>query len=179
MTRQLQVALALAAVAMTLAACTGTSEQPAAPATSPGTHAAVPTQTPAASPSSPATRSAAPEAGSTGQTAGKLEVFTHLRAGPGYPRAAGSSEYDQEHGTRELHVTLTGISGLAGHSVTVLVGGRRIGTVAVLGSGRAHGKWDTEHGQHVPGVVAGNQVQIRTAGGAVVASGIYAPKHED
>jgi hypothetical protein len=49
----------------------------------------------------------------------------------------------------------------------------------VSASGSAHGKWDTEHGQQVPAAVAGNQVQIRTASGAVVASGIYAPKHED
>ena len=106
-------------------------------------------------------------------------MFTHLHAGPGYPGAAGSSEYDQEHGTRELDVSLTGVSGLAGHSVTVFVSGRQVGTLPVSGSGRVHGKWDTEHGQHVPAAVAGNQVQIRTGGGAVVASGIYAPKHED
>ena len=95
-----------------------------------------------------------------GEPAG--ELFTRLQAGQAYPQASGSSEYSQHATSRELDVTVTFVSALAGHQVTVYVNGARAGPMTVSSTGSAFGTWATEHGQSVPAAPAGSKVEVRT-----------------
>jgi hypothetical protein len=74
---------------------------------------------------------------------------------------------------REVEVTVSGIRRLAGRRVTVYVNGRKVGTMRVSSTGRAHRDWSTSHGQSVPSATAGSTVKIRTTGGTLIASGRY------
>jgi hypothetical protein len=106
-------------------------------------------------------------------------LYAFLTAGRGYPKAVGSSEYDVEHGQRELEVTMAGVGGLAGKQLLVYLDGRKAGAVTVSSSGRAHREWDTEHGQRVPPSAAGGKVEVRTQAGTVVLSGSYKREQGD
>ena len=57
---------------------------------------------------------------------------------------------------------MTGIGGLAGHQLTVFVNNHQAGTITVSSTGRAFGKWDTEHGQSVPSATIGSKVRVKT-----------------
>lgn len=103
----------------------------------------------------------------------ETDYFTFLTPTKQYPKAGGDSVYERD-GHREVEVTVTGVSALKGHRVTVFVNGHRVGTMAVSERGRAHREWDTEHDQAVPGAGAGSPVRVRTATGALIVSGRYA-----
>ena len=107
------------------------------------------------------------------QAAADTDFFSYLRAASQYASARGDSEYEREGARREVEVTVTGIRSLAGKRVTVLVAGRRVGTMVVSSSGRAHRQWKTANQQSVPFAGAGSAVQVRTAGGKLIASGRY------
>jgi predicted PilT family ATPase len=104
-----------------------------------------------------------------------VEVDLHalLHGTAAFPNARGSSEYERGNGQRDVEVTVTGIRTLAGRQVTFFVAGTKIGTARVSSLGRVHIERDTEHGQSVPKASAGNGVSARTAGGTVIARGIY------
>jgi hypothetical protein len=107
------------------------------------------------------------------QAAKESDYFTYLKAAPHYAGARGDSEYEREGAKREVEVTVTGISRLAGRRVTVYINGRKVGTMRVASRGRAHRDWSTAHGQSVPSARAGSSVQVRTAGGTLIVSGRY------
>lgn len=104
-----------------------------------------------------------------------VEVDLHavLHGTAAFPNARGSSEYERGDGGRDVKVTVVGIRKLAGKQVTFFVAGQKIGTARVSSLGRVHIERDTEHGQFVPRASAGNGVSARTAGGTVIAKGIY------
>jgi hypothetical protein len=107
------------------------------------------------------------------QGASERDYFTFLKASSNYPGARGDSEYEREGARREVEVTVTGISPLAGQRVTVYLNRHKIGTMRVSSRGRAHRDWSTSHHQSVPSAGAGSPVQVRTAGGKLIASGKY------
>ena len=107
------------------------------------------------------------------QAATETDYSTHLKPASQYPGARGDSEYEREGGKREVEVTVTGIRGLAGRRVAVYISGRKIGTMRVSSTGRAHRDWSTSHGQSVPSASAGSTVKVRTSGGMLIASGRY------
>jgi hypothetical protein len=113
------------------------------------------------------------------QAAAETDYSARLKPALQYPGARGHSEYDREGTKREVDVTVTGISRLAGHRVGVYVSGSKVGTVRVSSAGRAHREWSTDHGQAVPGATAGSTVRIRTGGGTLIAAGRYRPDTED
>lgn len=105
--------------------------------------------------------------------AGELDFFTLLSGSKQFHHAQGESEYDRQGATRELEVTVTGISRLAGKQVTVYVSGKRVGTMRVSTRGRAHREWSTAHRQSVPLAGTGSTVRVRTSGGTLIVSGTY------
>ncbi|MGZ6697332.1 MAG: hypothetical protein ACXVFL_17045, partial [Solirubrobacteraceae bacterium] len=107
------------------------------------------------------------------QAATETDYFTFLHASSHYPTAQGDSEFEREGTRREVEVTVTGIRRLAGQRVVVYVSGHRVGTMLVSSRGRAHRDWSTAHGQSVPSAGTGSRVQVRAAGGGLIASGKY------
>ena len=107
------------------------------------------------------------------QAASEIDYFTHLMPASQYPGARGDSEYEREGNKREVEVTVTGIRQLAGRRVAVSINGRKVGTMLVSSTGRAHRDWSTSHGESVPSARAGSTVKVRTSGGTLIASGRY------
>lgn len=103
----------------------------------------------------------------------EIDLHAVLHGTAAFPNARGSSDYERGNGQRDVEVTVTGIRKLAGRQVTFFVAGSKIGTARVSSLGRVHIERDTEHGQFVPRASAGNGVSARTAGGTVIAKGIY------
>jgi hypothetical protein len=126
-------------------------------------------QKPAAT-STAATASKAPGARAA---AAEIDYFTWLNASRQFAGARGNSEYDVQGGRREADVEVSGVSRLAGKRVTVYISGKKIGTMTVSRRGRAEREWSNARGQFVPVAGAGSQVRVRTANGALIASGRY------
>lgn len=95
----------------------------------------------------------------------------HLEAGlrGGYPHAAGHADYQSGWRSRHLEVRVWNIRRLAGARLVVYVHGTRAGRMTVSRSGYAH--LDLARG--VPACGAGQPVRVRTAKGALVASGTF------
>ena len=74
---------------------------------------------------------------------------------------------------REVTVTVTNITDLAGKRVVFFVAGKKIGSRLVSSAGTASIERQTIHGQFVPFASAGNYVRVRTLGGEQVALGKY------
>lgn len=90
------------------------------------------------------------------------ELVARLRGSDHYPSARGFSEYEGGEGERSIEVTVRARAA-AGRKVVLLVDGRRVGRMHLNGSGFAHREWETEHGQAVPVVNAGDPVRVRVA----------------
>lgn len=101
-----------------------------------------------------------------------VELHAFLHPGTAFPRAHGHSEYDQEGAKRELDVTVR-VPRLAGRSVSVRVHGTLVGRVPVSAGGVAHREWETEHGDGVPTVSAGDVMRVTAPSGRLVVSGRY------
>ena len=112
-------------------------------------------------------------------TAAEVDLVAGLDGSSSYSAATGRSEYESDSSGREVEVTVTHISRLAGKRVTVFVSGRKVGTMLVSSTGRAHREWDTEDGQFVPVTSVGDTVKVRTAVGVLVASGRYHVERDD
>ena len=72
---------------------------------------------------------------------------------------------------REFRVDLWSAGKLAGKTLTVYAGGHKIGTMTVASGGGCHLHHDTDDGQYVPTLSGGATVNVKTAGGTLVASG--------
>jgi hypothetical protein len=107
------------------------------------------------------------------------DLSTRLAGRGNYPAASGYSEYHRNmmRNGRQIEVRVHNISRLAGKHVTVFIGGKKLGRLAVSNSGNAHRHWATWNGQQVPRCSRGTAVKIRTPGGALVASGTYRRHH--
>jgi hypothetical protein len=102
-----------------------------------------------------------------------VDLFVRLHGSPAYPTASGWSEYEHDATGREVEATLTNVKSLAGQRVTVIVNFKKVGTMLVSSTGRAHREWDTEHGDFVPLATVGSPVRIRTSAGTLIVSGKY------
>jgi hypothetical protein len=111
--------------------------------------------------------------------AAEVDLFARLGGSAAFPNATGHSEYERTAIAREVEVTVTHIAKLAGKRVTVFVNGKKVGTMLVSSTGRAHREWDTERGQFVPFASAGDPIKVRKADGTLVARGIYRRETDD
>ncbi len=96
-----------------------------------------------------------------------MHLEARLRGG--YPHAAGHADYQAGHGYRHLDVQVWNIRRLAGTRLVVYVHGARAGTMTVSRSGYAH----LDLGRGVPACQPGQPVRVRTAKGALIASGTF------
>jgi hypothetical protein len=104
---------------------------------------------------------------------GGTTITAALHGSAGFPNATGSAKFKKDGAKREFEAQVEHVRSLAGKRVTVFVHGTRVGTMMVGGLGKAHLNRSTELGQSVPQVSAGNRVNVRTAGGALVATGKF------
>ena len=96
-------------------------------------------------------------------------ITATLHGAAAFPNATGSAKFKKDGAKREVEH----VRSLAGKRLTVFVHGTKVGTMLVGGLGNAHLNRSTELGQAVPQVAAGNRVNVRTAAGALVATGKF------
>ncbi|MBI4491494.1 MAG: cupredoxin domain-containing protein [Chloroflexi bacterium] len=139
--------------------------QPAGPTAGPSPQ---PTTAPAATPR------AAPTLAPTAVPQVQVQVEIALAGSAAYPSASGRARFDSDGTKRELRVELAGVVALKGAQVDVLVGGSKVGSMAVRSDGTARLDLRTDQGATtVPTSVAGKQVEVKTGAGALVASGSF------
>lgn len=90
-----------------------------------------------------------------------------------FPRATGNARFEVRHNGRELHVSLSHATRLAGARLVIFVHGTRTGTMVVSPAGTAH--LDRHHG--VPATRAGQPIRVRTRAGTLVVSGTFRVDH--
>jgi hypothetical protein len=97
-----------------------------------------------------------------------------VKAGPSFPAATGTAQYQSQPGQREFQVELSHLKSLAGRSVPVRANGANVGWAKVSSRGFAHLDRNTERGQSVPQITQGSTVSVLTgAGGTLIASGTF------
>jgi hypothetical protein len=100
-------------------------------------------------------------------------ISATLHGSGAFPHATGSATFKKDGTKREFEAEVEHVRSLAGKRLTVFVHGTKVGKMMVGGLGRAHLSRSTELGQRVPRVSAGNRVNVRTAAGALVATGKF------
>ncbi len=105
-------------------------------------------------------------------TTSNLQIAVH--AGPSFPKATGSAQYQTQTGQREFQVELDHLKSLAGRSVVVRANGATVGRAKVSSKGIVQFTRNTELGQSVPQIAHGSNVAVVTGGaGTLVASGTF------
>lgn len=105
---------------------------------------------------------------------GATKAEITLAGSAGYPAASGRARFESTGGETRFRVEVAGLATLRRTALDVLVGGSKVGNMAVTDSGEA--KLDLERGKGaatVPTSVAGKTVEVRTGEGALVASGRF------
>jgi hypothetical protein len=93
-----------------------------------------------------------------------------LKPAKAFPAAKGSATFKAKAGERELEAQVEHVRRLAGRTVTFYVGGKRLGSAKVGALGAAH--IERRNGA-VPSVRAGTVVNVKTAGGVLIARGSF------
>ena len=93
-----------------------------------------------------------------------------LKPAKAFPAAKGSATFKAKAGERELEAQVEHIRRLAGRTVTFYVGGKRLGSAKVGALGAAH--IERRNGA-MPSVRAGTVVNVKTAGGVLIARGSF------
>lgn len=112
--------------------------------------------------------------------AATVERHATLYGSATYPKAHGWdgwAEYERtttSSGTeRELEVTAVHLGKLAGKYVVVFANGHKVGRIHVSSTGYAHREWETDRGQYVPRLSAGDPTRVRTTTGVLVLRGHF------
>lgn len=112
----------------------------------------------------------ASSASSSSSTRVRLEIA--LKGVAPYTNAKGKAKWSSKTGERELQIEIENVT--AGTSVNFYVGGAQVGTTQVTNALRAASiNLNTTLGQSVPTSVTGQTVEVKTAAGALVASGTF------
>lgn len=96
-----------------------------------------------------------------------------LTASADFPAAKGKATYKVDGSEREFQVEVENIKSLAGKAVKVYVNGVLVGSATVNALGQARLNRNTESGQTVPSIKAGDQVQVKTGAGKLIVSGKF------
>ena len=102
-----------------------------------------------------------------------VELHASLAGSKGFSHAHGSSTFERKGSARDVDVTVSGISRLAGHRVTAFIAGKQAGKILVSAGGTAHRDFSTADGEFVPFASAGSKVRVTTTTGTLIASGTY------
>jgi hypothetical protein len=97
----------------------------------------------------------------------------NLHGSTAFPAVTGKAVFKQDGNQRELQVEIENANRLAGRQLNVFVAGKKFGTMRVNNLGVARISKNTELGQAVPFVKAGQFVAVRTLTGTLVASGVF------
>lgn len=108
-----------------------------------------------------------------GDDGGGNRVRITLTGSAAYPAAKAKATYKATAEEREFQVEAENLKSLSGKTVSVLVNGTRVGTMKVNALGTARLSLNTNAGAAVPTIAAGSSVRIRTAAGALIASGSF------
>ena len=92
---------------------------------------------------------------------------------PAYHRAHGSAQYQAQPGQSEFQVEIEKLASLAGNSLLVQVNGAKVGSMKVSKTGIAQLNRNSERGQHVPAIMHGSTVTVKTKTGTMIASGTF------
>lgn len=90
-----------------------------------------------------------------------------------YANAKGKATYKVNGSEREFQVEVENIKKLAGQSVNVFVNGKKVGTATVDALGAARLNRNSDLGQTVPNIKAGDKVQVKNAAGVLIVSGSF------
>lgn len=102
----------------------------------------------------------------------RVRVEIALKGSAGYANAKGKARFTAKSSERELQIEIENVA--AGTSVNFFVGGVQVGTTQVTNALRqASINLNTTLGQSVPTSVTGKTVEVKTAAGALVASGSF------
>lgn len=104
---------------------------------------------------------------------GGVLLETPLRPAAAYRGAGGEAKYKDRGGEREFQLEVEDVRRLRGETLSVFVGGSRVGRARVNSVGDARQGRNSDRGQRVPVVVKGTRVQVRTASGTVVVAGAF------
>jgi hypothetical protein len=96
-----------------------------------------------------------------------------LTPGPAFHRAHGSAQYQAQPGQSEFQVEISRLAPLAGNSLLVQVNGAKVGWMKVSKTGIAQLNRNSELGQHVPMIMHGSTVTVKTKKGTVIATGTF------
>lgn len=102
---------------------------------------------------------------------GGTKTRISLTAAANFAGAKGKATYKVNGSEREFQVEVENIKKLAGKTVGIYVNGRQVGSAVVNALGEARLELNTDRGGSVPNIKAGDQVQVKKAGGAVIVSG--------
>jgi predicted PilT family ATPase len=90
-----------------------------------------------------------------------------------FPNAKGKAVYKVNGAEREFQVEVENIKKLAGKSVGVFVNGVQVGSAKVNALGEARLNLNTNLGNAVPSIKAGDRVQVKTGAGKLIVSGKF------
>lgn len=108
-----------------------------------------------------------------GNSGGGTKVRITLNGAGTYANAKGKATYKVNGSEREFQVEVENIKRLAGKSVSIFVNGNSIGTATVDSLGAARLNRNSNLGQTVPNIKAGDKVQVKTANGVLIVSGSF------
>jgi hypothetical protein len=108
-----------------------------------------------------------------GNTAPKTRLEISLVGSAAFGHAKGKAKFTAQGGQRELEIEVEELVALAGTSVDFFVGGVKVGSAVVSALGEAELDLNTRLGSTVSASVAGQAVEVRTGGGAVIATGSF------
>lgn len=101
----------------------------------------------------------------------KREIF--LTPAAGFPDVKAKSRFEDRGGERRFRVEVEKAVALTGQTLDIRVNGSSIGTALVDPFGNARLALNSDLGATVPIIISGDTVEVRTALGALVASGIF------
>ncbi|MFN8666036.1 MAG: hypothetical protein U0164_02430 [Gemmatimonadaceae bacterium] len=109
---------------------------------------------------------------SSASSATRTRVEIALKGSAAFANAKGKARFTAKSSERELQIEIGNVA--AGTSVNFFVGGAQVGTTQVTNALRqASINLNTTLGQSVPTSVTGKMVEVKTAAGALVASGSF------
>lgn len=108
-----------------------------------------------------------------GALAKGIKTVAVLSPSAGFANAKGKAVYKVNGSEREFQVEVENVKKLAGKSVKIFVNGTQVGSAMVNSLGTARLNRNTDLGQAVPSIKAGDVVQIKTGGGTLVVSGKF------
>lgn len=103
----------------------------------------------------------------------RTKVQILLTGSASFPRAKGKATFTVNGDQREFQAQVEEVPGLAGTLVNISLGGVSMGSATVDATGRAGIGLNTRLGDSVPSSVTGQSLEVRAAGGTLIASGSF------